>query len=143
MIVTVDTNVIFSALYSKKGASHQILKLIVDEKIQLAITNQVYFEYSEVLSRRKTIEELNMAVLEIEKVLDLLMLLARKYYIFYCVRPNLIDETDNKFIECAFASNSEYLITSNVKHFKEGDFLNFDCQIVTPSDFYKIWRCKI
>lgn len=143
MIITVDTNVIFSALYSKKGASYQILKLIIDEKIQLAITNQIYFEYLEVLTRKETIEELNISVLEVEKVLDLLVLLARKYRIFYYLRPNLIDETDNKFVECAFASDSEYLITSNVKHFKKGDFLRLNCQIVTPGDFYKIWRHEI
>ena len=29
------------------------------------------------------------------------------------MRPNLPDENDNIFMECAFASNSDYLITSN------------------------------
>ena len=31
MIITLDTNVLFSALYSSKGASHQILRLIIEK----------------------------------------------------------------------------------------------------------------
>lgn len=53
MIVTVDTNVIFSALYSRRGTSHSILKLILDEKIKLALSPQVYLEYLEILTKLK------------------------------------------------------------------------------------------
>jgi predicted nucleic acid-binding protein len=39
MTITVDTNVIFSALYSRLGASHHILRLILQEKVALAISS--------------------------------------------------------------------------------------------------------
>jgi hypothetical protein len=45
----------------------------------------------------------------VEDVLDLLALLAKKHNIYFLLRPNLIDEKDNIFCECAFASDSEYL----------------------------------
>ncbi|MCP4214596.1 MAG: putative toxin-antitoxin system toxin component, PIN family [bacterium] len=84
MIVTVDTNVIFSALYSNRGASHQILKLIVDKKIQLALSTQVYFEYYDALTRNENLEKLNLSFEEIEDILDLLALLAKNsQFIFY------------------------------------------------------------
>jgi len=140
MIVTVDTNVIFSGLFSKKGASHFILNLILEEKIKLAISAQTYFEYYDVLSRTKSLDELKLSIAEIEDFLDLLALLAQKYNIYYLLRPNLPDENDNIFVECAFASNSEFLISGNTKDFRKGELKGFNFNLVTPSEFYKIWR---
>jgi putative PIN family toxin of toxin-antitoxin system len=139
MIVTVDTSVIYSGLYSKKGASHSILNLILDEKLKLAVSTQTYFEYYDVLTRKKSLEDLNLTVDEIEDFLDLLALLSQKYDIYYLLRPNLPDEKDNIFVECAFASDSKYLITSNIKDFKKGELGSFKYNLATPAQFYKIW----
>ncbi|MBN1638470.1 MAG: putative toxin-antitoxin system toxin component, PIN family [Ignavibacteriales bacterium] len=140
MIITLDTNVLFSALYSSSGASHQILKMIIDEKLQVAISTPVYFEYYDVLSRTENLRKINLTIEEVEDVLDLLALLAKKYSIYFLLRPNLSDEKDNMFVECAFASNSQYLITSNVRDFKQAELKGFSFQLVTPGDFLKIWR---
>ena len=142
MTVTVDTNVIFSALYSNRGASHQILKLIIDEKIKLALSTQVYFEYYDVLTRDENLEKLNLSLEEVETILDLLALLAKKFSIYFLLRPNLLDENDNMVCECAFASSSDYLITSNVKDFKRAELKGFRYSVVTPAQFYKIWEAK-
>ncbi|NIM17161.1 MAG: putative toxin-antitoxin system toxin component, PIN family [Candidatus Aminicenantes bacterium] len=142
MIVTVDTNVIFSALYSKRGASHQIMNLILEGKIKMAISPQVYFEYYEVLTRKENLEKLNLSIEDVENILDLIALLAQKNSIYFLLRPNLIDEKDNMVYECAFASNSEYLITSNIKHFKNPELKGFGFKIITPGDFYKLWESK-
>lgn len=142
MIVTVDTNVIYSALYSNLGASHQILRLIFDEKVDLALSPAIFLEYYDVLSREETLTQIDLSIEEIEDILDLLVLLARKQSIYFLLRPNLIDEKDNLFYECAFASNSEYLITSNVKHFKSAELKGFNFKIVTPGEFYNLWESK-
>ena len=139
MIVTVDTNVIYSGLFSKKGASHFILNLILDEKLKLAISTQTYFEYYDVLTRKRTLENLNLSNEEVEDFLDLIALLSQKYSIYFLLRPNLPDEKDNIFVECAFASNSEYLITSNIKDFKNPELGSFKYKLVTPGQFYKLW----
>ncbi|MEE9372914.1 MAG: hypothetical protein V3V00_07645, partial [Saprospiraceae bacterium] len=57
-------------------------------------------------------------------------------------RPNLRDENDNLFAECAFASNSNYLITSNIRDFKGGELRGFEFEALTPKDFYQMWRKK-
>ena len=140
MLVTVDTNVIFSALYSKRGASHFILQLVLDEKIELALSTQTYFEYYDVLTRKENLGKLNLTVGEIEDILDLLALLAKKHSIYFLLRPNLIDEKDNMVFECAFASNSDYLITSNIKDFKQSELKGFNFKIITPGEFHKLWE---
>ena len=139
MIVTIDTNVIFSALYSKAGASHKILNLVLDEKVKLAVSTQTYFEYYDVLTRKKSLEQLNLTISEVEDFLDLLALLSQRHSIYFLLRPNLQDEKDNIFVECAFASSSEYLITSNIKDFKNSELKNMEYKAVTPGQFYQIW----
>ncbi|MDZ7725688.1 MAG: putative toxin-antitoxin system toxin component, PIN family [candidate division KSB1 bacterium] len=142
MIITIDTNVIFSALYSSKGASHLIFKLIINEEIQFALSPSTYFEYYDVLTRPDKLIKLNLTINEIEDILDLLALLAKKHDIYFLQRPNLVDEKDNIFIECAFASYSDFLITSNVKDFKSGELKYKSFKISTPSEFIKYWRDK-
>ena len=142
MIVTVDTNVIFAALYSRSGASHRILELILDEKLKLALSVQTYFEYCDVLTREENLAKLGLTRAEVENVLDLLALLAQKHTIYYLLRPNLIDEKDNLFVECAFASQSDYLITSNVRDFIRGELKGFTFTVITPADFYQLWRSE-
>ena len=137
MIITIDTNVIFSALYSNKGAAHAIIKMVVDEKIKIALSPQIYFEYYDVLTREENLKLLNLSISEVEDFLDLLALLAQKHSIYYLLRPNLPDENDNIFVECAFASNSDYLITSNVKDFKKSELKGFKFKVLTPREYYE------
>ena len=131
---------LYSALNSKSGASHLVFRLIIEEKLNLAISVQTYFEYYEVLTRPQSQRMLRLSKEEIEDVLDLLALLAKKHSIYYLMRPNLIDEDDNIFVECAFSSNSEYLITSNIKDFKSGELKGFPFQVLTPGECFKNWR---
>ncbi len=92
MIVTVDTNVLFSALYSNRGASHKILNLILKEKLKIGISVQTYFEYYDVLMREDNLIKLGLTNTEIEDILDLLALLAQKHSIYFLLRPNLRDQ---------------------------------------------------
>ena len=52
MIITLDTNVLLAALLCQEGASHCILKLIVEEKLNVALTTPLILEYDEVLKRK-------------------------------------------------------------------------------------------
>lgn len=140
MIVTMDTNVLLAALISQSGASHQILSLVINETINLALSTQVLLEYDDVLKREKILKLTRLKPEEIENVLDLLALLAQKQNIYYRLRPNLRDEEDNLFVECAFASNTNYLITSNIRDFNSGELKGFGFKVITPKDFYQMWR---
>ena len=140
MIVTIDTNVLLAAYISKSGASHKILRLIVDEKIQVALSTQVLLEYDDVMKREEILELTRLSKNKTEDILDLLVLLAQKHNKYFRLRPNLRDEGDNLFVECAFASNSQYLVTSNLRDFTSGELKGFGFDVVTPKDFYQMWR---
>jgi len=141
MTITIDTNILFSALNSRDGASHQILKLLIDERLFIAISTPVYFEYYDVLTRPENLQKFNLSIGEIEDILDLMALLAKKHSIYFLLRPNLSDEKDNIFIECAFASNSQYLVTSNVRDYQNSELIGL-VAVITPGNFIKMWREK-
>ncbi len=142
MVITLDTNVLLAALLSQAGASHCILRLIIEEKLKIALSTPVILEYDDVLKRKNILKQLNLSVSQVEDIIDLLVLLADKHSIYYRLRPNLLDENDNMLVECAFASNSNYLITSNVRDFKRGELKSHPFTVTTPGDFYYLWRCE-
>ena len=47
----------------------------------------------------------------------------------------LNDADDDKFLELAFSSNADFLITGNTKHFPFGKFQN--TEIISPANYYK------
>ncbi len=135
-----DTNIILAALLSKTGASHQIFKLVLEEQLRIAVSTPVVLEYDSVLKREKLLNKTRLSLSEVEDILDLLVVIADKYSIYFRLRPNLFDENDNLFVELALASNSNFLITSNIKDFKRAELISYPFKIVTPAEFYHFWR---
>lgn len=143
MIIVLDTNVLYQALRSNKGASHYILQLIREQKVTLVLSMQVFNEYEDVLKRPDKLKDLGLSTLDIEKVLRFISYIAEPVTTYFLFRPNLQDEKDNIFVELAVAGNAEYLITSNTRDFILNKELKFDnINIVTPSEFVSIWRKK-
>ena len=143
MKVTLDMNVLYQALRGRTGASHFILTLIRNEDVGLAISVPVFLEYSDVLHRQKSLLDLDLSRDDVEAVLRFISLIGDSFSISFSMRPNLTDEADNMYVELAFSSNSEYLITSNISDFSQGTELIFDSfQVITPSDFVSMWRAR-
>ncbi len=141
MKITLDTNIIYQALYSSAGASHAILQMIRTGEVQIAISVPVFEEYRDVLFRPKTLKNTGRSREDMEKVLDFIALVGVATPIDYLWRPNLRDEADNMFVELALASGSEYLITQNVRDYTIDNELILDSfSIIIPSDFLEIWR---
>ena len=141
--VTLDTNIVYQALYSSVGASHEILRMVRSGTLQMALSVPVFEEYRSVLLRSKTIRETRLSRKEMEKVLDLIALVGIATPIDYLWRPNLRDEADNMFVELAVASGSEHLITRNVRDYTiENELLLDSLSVVTPATFLNAWRTK-
>ncbi len=141
MRVTVDTNIIFQALYSSTGASHQILKMIRTGELSLAISIPVFKEYQDVLKRKRSLDFIGKTEEEIDTVLEFIALVAEPFVMNYLWRPNLKDEKDNIFAELAFNSGSEFLITKNIRDFTIGNELKLESfEVITPGDLLSRWR---
>lgn len=137
--VTLDTTVMFQGLRNTSGASAAVLRLVLSRRIELLVTYPVFCEYEEVLTRPQTLDQLRLARADVEAFLLVLADLAVEQQIRYRLRPNLVDPADDKFIECAFAGRADYLITSNVRHYRDAEF-PLPAPVVTPAQFLRIWR---
>ena len=141
MTVTIDTNVLYQALYSSAGASHAVFGLVRRGDLQLALSVPVFEEYRDVLLRPRVLKETGLTRDDVEAVLEFVALVGVATPIDFLWRPNLRDETDNMFVELAVASGSEYLITRNRRDYSVGKDLLFDSfRVVTPTEFLPAWR---
>jgi len=113
--IILDTNVLFSGLYSSEGASYQILRAIEHGQIQIVLSTTLLFEYEDILYRKKSI--LRISEQEIEAILDNLCKLSSHQKIYYLWRPFLPDPKDDHILEVAVASKTKMIITHNIKDF--------------------------
>ena len=141
MRITLDANVVYQALRDSGGASYFIVRLVRERKLELCLSIPVFSEYSDVLLREKSLKDLELSKMEIKDFLDYICSVASPFSISFRMRPNLGDEADNMFVELAFASNSNFLITSNIRDYTIGNNLLFDSfKVITPTDFARMWR---
>ena len=142
MLLTLDTNILYQALMSKTGACYFILQQVRNRKIRIALSVPVFFEYQDVLTRDKSLKDFELKLNDVEKFLRFIAYIGKTFEIYFLLRPNLKDEKDNKIVELAVTSQSDYLITSNTRDFKNAE-LKFDqLRIITPGEFVKMWREK-
>ena len=141
MRIVLDTNILVQALLSSKGASNYILQCVLKRKLELALSTAVFHEYEDVLSRAYLLNKMDyLSEKQVLKLLATLRMIAYHQLIYYQLRPNLKDEKDNLFVELAFASQVSYLVTSNVRDFKNSDLKIDNFIVISPANFVKEWR---
>lgn len=140
MIVVLDTNVIISALYSKQGASYQLLRGAVSGNLRYALSPLLILEYEGVIHRKIREGFLKIALQDCEKILDVISSFAIIVWEPLILRPVLPDPSDDKILECAISGNCTHVITFNKKHFPEEILNLYGINILTPGEFLKTWR---
>ncbi len=129
--IVIDTNVIYSALRSKRGASSKLLSLIGTGQFEIHLSVPLLLEYEDVLLRHTASLPITQDV--IFDVLDSLCALGEHHEIHYLWRPYLRDPNDEFVLELAIASQCKYILTYNVKDFKGAE--KFGIKIITPKAF--------
>ncbi len=127
----IDTNVLVSALMSKRGASYKILSLIPTGKFDFHLSVPLVCEYESVLKR----SELNLTwtMDEIDELLDIICLLGVKHEIWYLWRPLLQDPKDEFVAEIAVTAQAEAIVTLNKRDFRGIE--KFGIELLTPKEF--------
>ena len=131
MKITVDTNFLVSATQWNYSVAHKLLIRLLEKEVQIFSTKNILQEFSEVLERDflySPEETININ----EKVMEFMTLIKISSKIDIIKN----DPDDNKILECALDSGSEYILTYdphllNLKEF-EG------IKILKPEEFLKI-----
>ncbi len=119
--IVLDTNILI-AVIGKKSPFRWIFDCIIEGKIILCVSNEILFEYQEILTKKTSAEVA-------ENVVNFITInpFTEKMEIFFNFGLIADDPDDNKFVDCAIASNAICLV-SNDKHF----------QILKTIDFPKV-----
>ena len=121
--VVIDTNVLLVSI-SSFSKYHWLFRLITEKKIELCITNEILFEYEEIIEKHlneETAKSVTKLLLELDNVYQ-----TNIYFKYNLIKADL---DDNKFVDCFLAANCDYIIT-NDKHFnilKSIDFPKIAC----------------
>ena len=135
--VVFDTNVLAAALRSKSGASYQLISLLFANKFKIAVSLPLYMEYLDVLLH-PTVKPAGISDADILDFVDEILLQAQTQNIYFLWRPWLNDEKDDMILELAIASQADYIVTFNLKDFRNIEF--FGIEAITPKDFLNLVR---
>lgn len=134
MLAVLDTNILVSALRSRKGASNAVIQRLARGEFGATASTALILEYEDVLHRPDMVPDFSTA--EIDSYLDSLCAVMSEAFIYFRWRPFLRDPKDDLVFECALASGASHIITHNIKDFQEVD--QFGVSAVTPGAFLAI-----
>jgi putative PIN family toxin of toxin-antitoxin system len=129
--VVLDTNVLVSALRSKRGASNRLLRLVGTDTFEIHLSVPLFFEYSE--QCLELVGQMSLSKEDVDDLLDYLCKVAHHWPIFFLWRPFLKDPKDDLVLEVAVAGQCDGIVTFNKR-----DFLGvhqFGLDTWTPKEF--------
>jgi len=132
--IVIDTNVILSGLRSKNGYSFKLLELIPEFKFNIAISVPLILEYEAILN--KYLENLDLTKIDIDILLNYFCKIGEHTKIYYLWRPFLKDPFDDHLLELAVSSQSNFIITFNLRDFNKIE--KFGIKAITPKDFINL-----
>lgn len=132
--IVLDTNVIYAALRSKRGASYRLLSLLDSDKFEINLSVPLVIEYEDVLKRK--IDSLTFTERKIDQFLDYLCIAGNWHEVYFLWRPILKDPEDDMILELAVRAGCQYIITYNKQDFQGVD--KFGIQLATAKEFLQI-----
>ena len=126
--VVLDTNILISALRSQKGASFKVVNLIGKRLFQLSVSVPLVLEYESAAKRINKL--LGLRYSDIDDIVDYICKVAEHRNIYYLWRPFLKDPKDDMVLEVAVESESEFIVTHNIRGFAEVE--QFGLEAITP-----------
>ncbi len=108
--IVIDTNIIVRAV-SGGSLSSSIFDALFNQKFTLYVTTEILLEYEEKLTQiyNSEIAELVMGTL-------LILPNVIRTEVYFDMRLIIHDVDDDKFVNCAFASNAHFIVTED-RHF--------------------------
>lgn len=117
-MIVVDVNIILSGLRSSLGASHLVLRAMVQGELSFAISPAVALEYEDVLKRPGILGPHSLiSSSDVDTVINALLKQARLVSPHFRYRPLLDDPKDDLYIDCALSAGAQRIVT-NDKHFQ-------------------------
>src|SRR3989344_1822436 len=131
MKVTVDTNFLISSTQWDYSVAHKLLKKLILSDAEIFTTQDILDETAKVLER-----DFKYSKSDAENIIEKILLFAKLIKTKQKIDVVKDDPDDNKVIECAIESSSDYIITYDKHLLKLKDYKGI--KIITPEEFNKI-----
>ena len=132
MRIVLDTNCLIQSI-SPRSRYYAVWKSLVDGKNIMCVSNEIIMEYLEILQRLTDYDTAETIVKTIinSKFVEFIT----PYYNFELIKQ---DPDDNKFVDCAIAANSHYIVT-NDHHYDVLKGLDYpQVDVLCLDDFLKL-----
>jgi putative PIN family toxin of toxin-antitoxin system len=136
--LVLDTNVLVAGLRSKRGASHQLIRMLPETRFQLNVSVALALEYEDVLKRPDLVTR--MSLQEIDNLLDYIIAVSNLEAYVPRLRPSLRDADDERILEIAVQCGAT-IVTHNRKDFEGA--ARFGIAVKTPSEILRILRSNL
>ena len=130
-VLTLDTNLIVSALRSSLGASYRLMELVGEGRFEIGVTAPLVLEYESVCKR--LVGSTWVTSEDVDTLVDYLCLVGKRSVIHFRVRPAAADPGDELVLEAAVASGSDWIVTYNVRDLATAA-ARFGIEVVTPAE---------
>lgn len=130
--IVVDTNVLVSALKSRKGWSFDLLTRLGKGEFEHVVTVPLLIEYEDVLYRKGMVAISRAAV---DDVLDYVCASGLRQKVHFLWRPKLTDARDDMVLEAAFNGQCDAIVTWNIRDFPAAAAIGID--VLSPDLFVK------
>ncbi|MGV0029256.1 putative toxin-antitoxin system toxin component, PIN family [Phormidesmis priestleyi] len=131
-----DTSVLVAAFRSRSGASFLILQALRQRVVRGAVSEALFLEYSDVLTRDKNLQKFWTLPDDVDVILGVLADVLEPVPIYFTWRPQLSDPNDEMVLECAINAQAEMIVTFNVQDFLPAAS-RFGIEIVRPGQFVR------
>ena len=129
--IVMDSNVVLSALRSRRGASFKLLSIVGGDKFDINLSVPLVLEYEEIARRSRWRGKPSWQF--ISDILDYLCLVGRQRRIHFLWRPRERDPKDDMVLEVAVAGSCDCIVTYNAKDFTEARSLGVG--VMTAKEF--------
>ena len=131
--VVLDTNVVVSAMRSKRGASFAVLEHVESGRVEICLSPPLVLEYEAALARQ--LRHTNLTQRKLDTLLNAFCSMAHLQEIFFLWRPHLRDPLDELVLETAVAGGCRAIVTHNVRHFDGTE--KFGIRVMTPAELLR------
>ena len=133
--VVLDTNVLVAGACRRSGSmAYRVLLGIVQGRVPLVLTPGIALEYQDVLLRPRVLELTGLTPGQALDLVTELIAVSRKVHLAFQWRPNLRDESDNKFVDAAICG-AAVIVTYNIADYRDSDIPRHGWMAVTPHEF--------
>ena len=131
--IVLDTNILVSALRSRRGASFRLLSLLGSGRFEINLSVPLLFEYEDVLTRLQG--DLRLSGQDIDDLLNYICSIANHHEVYFLWRPTLKDPKDEMVLELAVTAGCRHIVTYNKRDFAGVE--RFGIEVIDAKEFLK------